>query len=119
MNFSLHTFFFREMCYLFLVYFYMKPVAGKTYAAEFLFRADGDAIKRCGFTVFFTSQGGKRGDLGNQHVSLVSLGDSNGNWRPGSFRFTVPAKTDSCQFIINFFRSNVNVDIADLKIFQE
>lgn len=100
-------------------YFYMKPAPGKKYAVEFLYRADGEVIKRCGFTWFFTSKGGKRGDCGKEHISLSSLPDSNGRWRPGSFHFTVPENTDSCQFIVNFFRSNANVDIADLKFYQE
>ncbi len=101
------------------VYWYMKPLPGKIYAVEFLFRANGDAIKRCGFSLFFTAPGGKRGDLGIQEFPLVTMGDSNGNWRPASFKFTVPANTATCQFMLNFYRCNIDVDIADLKIFQE
>jgi len=100
-------------------YFYLKPVPGKKYAVEFLYRAEGEVLKRCGFTWFFTSKGGKRGDCGQGHVPLNTLPDSNGNWRPGNFHFTVPENTDSCQFIVNFFRCNTNVDIADLKFYQE
>ena len=101
------------------LYNYLRPVPGKSYTVEFLYRASGDALKRCGFTLFFTSKGGKRGDLKTQHVPLVDLSPSNGNWVPASFKFTVPENTANMQFMLNFYRLNIDLDIADIKIYQE
>lgn len=100
-------------------YFYLTVQPGKEYQAEFLYRIDGDILQRCGFTLFYTSKGAKRGDLGMLHISAKDLKPSNGKWAHGTFKFKAPEKIHSCQFIINFFRCNVNADIADLRIFEE
>ena len=101
------------------LYNYLRPVPGKTYTVEFLYRASGDALKRCGFTLFFTGKGGKRGNLKTQHVPLLELQPGNGSWGPASFKFTVPENTANMQFMLNFYRLNIDLDIADIKIYQE
>lgn len=101
------------------LYSYLRPTAGKTYTVQLLYKASGDALKRCGFTLFFTSKGGKRGDLATKHIPLTELTPSNGSWTPATFSFTVPEKTSNMQFMINLYRLNVDVDIADIKIYQQ
>lgn len=99
-------------------YFYERLEPGE-YSMEFDWKADDTPISRCGMMIFFTSKGGKRGDLGTKNVPLSSFGDADGSWKHAAFRFTVPADSSACQIMMAFYRTNASVSIADLKIYKE
>lgn len=99
-------------------YFYQQLAPGE-YSIEFDWKANETPIARCAMILFFTSKGGKRGDLGNTTVPLSTLGEADGGWKHASFKFTVPANAGASQVMMAMYRTNTPVYIADLKIFQE
>ena len=100
-------------------YFY-QPLPPGEYSIEFDWKADETPIKRCALLVFFTSPGGKRGDLGQQSFPLSSLGEADGAWKHAAVRFTVPKGVGkTSQIMLAMYRTNTVIQIADLKIFKE
>ncbi len=99
-------------------YFYQQMNPGQ-YSIEFDWMANEKPISRCGVIVFFTSKGGKRGDLGQKTVPLESLGEADGSWKHAAIPVTVPQGAGITQIMLAMYRTNTPVYIADLKIFQE
>ncbi|MBO4630974.1 MAG: hypothetical protein J5858_03535 [Lentisphaeria bacterium] len=100
-------------------YFYQIMPPGE-YSIEFDWKAAETPIKRCALMVFFTSPGGKRGDLGQQSFPLSSLGEADGAWKHAAVRFKVPEGVGkTSQVMLAMYRTNTVIQIADLKIFQE
>jgi hypothetical protein len=100
------------------LYYYQRFKPSMTYQVNFFWKADKMPYKRCGFTLYFTSKGGKRGDKGVKNISLSSLGAISEQWQAGSFTFVFPEGAYTCQFMLNFYRSNAVVQIAELKIYE-
>ena len=101
------------------LYFYQRFKPAMSYRADFAWKADKMPIKRCGFMLYFTSKGGKRGDKGSKNISLSSLGEIKDQWQYSSFNFTFPEGAYTCQFMLNFYRCNTVVQLADLKIYED
>jgi hypothetical protein len=100
------------------VYFYQALAPGE-YVFEFDWKALEKPIPRCALIVFFTSPGGKRGDLGNRTVPLATLGEATGGWNHAAVNVKVPAGVGrTCQVMLALYRTNTTVEVADLKIFR-
>jgi len=101
------------------VYFYQKLAPGK-HTVEFDWQALEKPIPRCAFILFYTSPGGKRGDLGNTTVPLADLGEADGAWKHAVVPLVVPEGVgEACQVMLALWRTNTTVQIADLKIYRE
>ena len=100
-------------------YFYQQLSRGK-YTIEFDWKADETPIKRCALIVFFTSPGGKRGDLGQANIPLASLGEADGSWKHAAVPITVPEGTGKVsQIMLAMYRTNTPIYISDLKVYRE
>lgn len=104
-------------CLAYTVYYYQKITPGK-YVFEFDYQAPSDPIARACLLAQFGGPGKKLGQLGTFTRKVSDFGVCDGSWQHAVIPVTVPEGTANARIMFAFFRTNVQIKIADFKIIQ-
>ena len=98
------------------VYFYPKIKPGYKYEVTLWYKANKIPITRNGVTINFNKKSGSNGSAGTKEMSFKKI-TANNQWQKFTEEFIIPEDAASCQFILNFYRTDAIINIDDLQIY--
>ena len=99
------------------VYFYLPLAENTKYRFSFKIRSDKQLDEKSFIFLRFNEKGGANGSAGEEKILITDI-PADGKWHDFVATFAAPQGACACQYQFAFGRSNANIAIADLKIWQ-